>query len=198
MIQIIEPNRIDQPITDIAATTESRAQSDPQKNENMLSSSAARMVCVLTLLAASMVGGSAVLAWLEPRAEQAVVSPAIQREQARVAVSGTRDPIRHWTGVTLIQVDETQPVRRNALTAVSDRGEAHFVISSAGAIRALPRWSEQRPIGDGYELRIGMQDPENPPLAQRRALSALLDALQPHLGDDAVVATPPANSRSNS
>lgn len=150
----------------------------------MLNSPNTRMMCVLTLLAASMVGGSAVLAWLEPHPEFAQISSAIQRQQAQVAVANTRSAVRTWQAVTLVPVDQPNATRGRSLTALTDAGDAHFAISPSGAIRALPGWLEQRSIGSDGEVRIGVSSASAPQNIQRRGVSILIDTLRPHLSEE--------------
>lgn len=157
----------------------------------MFSGPNTRMMCVLTLLAASMVGGSAVLAWLEPHPEFALISSAMQRQQAQVAVANTRSTVRTWKDVTLVAADQPIATGGRTLTALTDAGDAHFTVSASGAIRALPGWCEQRSIGSEGELRIGVSSAAAPQNIQRRGVSILIDTLRPYLADDVDTETLP-------
>ena len=182
-----KPIHTNRPITKVAGTVTDHRSANFNCAADMFNGPTARMVCVLTLLAASMVAGSAVLAWLEPRTEQAPVSAAVQRQQAQVAVTNTATPARRWRGVKLVALAEDALPRHTHLTATTDAGNAHFIVSTGGAIRALVGWYDQRTIGDDARLRVGVVDLVHPSPAQRRGLAILMDALGPYLPHDAVI-----------
>ncbi|MFQ5490876.1 MAG: hypothetical protein ACE5GE_09165, partial [Phycisphaerae bacterium] len=146
----------------------------------------ARTFKALATLALSMIGGTLLLAWLEPLPPAADgntthQNPLLTRRQAREAV-GNRfvESMPPWAGIEVLALHQDQP-SANLLTARAPRKDLHFLVGLNGQLQPLPAWQRQDlRLNDGM-IRIGLAasgEGKHIPRAQWEALRALLAALE--------------------
>lgn len=125
----------------------------------MNSDSRTRMFRVWGVLAAAMVGGSALLGWLEPKPQRNALAEAPNRSanSHSVPVAHQTAPTRHWNGVEILGVPSAANRNRGTLTAVVRQPELHFLITASGEAEPQPSWTSQKAAGDDDSIRIGVE-----------------------------------------
>lgn len=147
------------------------------------------MFRVLTSLALAMLGGGALLFWLEPDVGSSLTLTSSQRAAllAERAVAACPTLNQHWEAVTIVPLDARQASR--SLAAVPARNDLHFVVSGDGSIRAEGLWLAQGVAGvDGAMIRVGMHiQPEDQQIDtdQFEGLRALWTTLNKHIAHSA-------------
>lgn len=117
------------------------------------------MFRVWGVLAAAMLGGSALLGWLEPKPQRNALAEAPNRSanSHSVPVAHQTAPTRHWNGVEILGVPSPTSRNRGTLTAVVRQPELHFLITASGEAEPQPIWTSQKPIDADDSIRIGVE-----------------------------------------